>query len=341
MEKQKQKQDINITEIINAIEDFDNSFAAFDKFVKAAEKNLGEDWRKTVKDKFLAATEDEKAESKITKIFNYESALNVWTKAQKILKNPNDETITDVFINDADKWLPYFGIEGRNILNSLNEIFSKKQKDKQKVLFKQTVFEHSPTPPSNLAELEKDIEVEVLWQFNNFLLLKDYYDRTIARISARCIRMGNLTLEEYPHFNYVLDLLDEICTASDVIIKHNELGPLIEARVSGGKDYLMSQIRVFKKEFDRNASPEMIRKAYNLDEIRKTLGKLDKDDDVFKQQDVTKGAGENADDVISKLLKSQNIQAADIGEDEDLAAAPVARKEEKTSIFSSKKKDAK
>lgn len=37
-----------------------------------------------------------------------------------------------------------------------------------------------------------------LWYVDNYVLLKDYYDRTISRIAARCVRSGNIALEEYP-----------------------------------------------------------------------------------------------------------------------------------------------
>ncbi len=335
------QQDININQVISAIEDFDNSFAAFDKFVKLSEEVFGESWKKKIKENIVAATDNDQIIQKLNKIFNYESALNTWSKAQKFIKNPDEADVPLEFLTETDKWLPYFGAEGKKAQEAIHNLFSSQQNEKQKLLYKQNIFEHAPPPPQNLEQIEENIDKDIVWNFNNFLLLADYYQRTIARISARCVRMGNLTLEEYPYYNYILDLLDEICTCADKIIKHNELDPLINARIKGGKEALLEQIKMFKKEFDRNASPEMIRKSYNIEEIRKTMGKIDKskkDDDVFQQQNVTKGAGESVDDVVAKLLKSQGIQAADIGEDKDLTEAPPPPpSENKPKPFSSKK----
>mgnify|MGYP001535374820 CR=1 FL=1 len=35
-----------------------------------------------------------------------------------------------------------------------------------------------------------------LWYVDNYILLKDYYDRTISRIAARCVRKGNIAIED-------------------------------------------------------------------------------------------------------------------------------------------------
>ena len=59
---------------------------------------------------------------------------------------------------------------------------------------------------------------EDLWYVDNYLVLRDYYDRTISRIAARCIRMGNIALEEYPFYNYILDVLEEICDTGNYIL---------------------------------------------------------------------------------------------------------------------------
>ena len=43
-----------------------------------------------------------------------------------------------------------------------------------------------------------------LWYVDNYILLKDYYDRTISRVAARCVRKGNIAMEEYEHYGYIL-----------------------------------------------------------------------------------------------------------------------------------------
>ena len=41
------------------------------------------------------------------------------------------------------------------------------------------------------------------WYVDNYVLLKTYYDMTISRIAARCVRSGNIAMEDYKHYNYI------------------------------------------------------------------------------------------------------------------------------------------
>lgn len=75
---------------------------------------------------------------------------------------------------------------------------------------------------------------EDLWYVDNYMVLRDYYDRTISRIAARCIRMGNIALEEYPFYNYILDVLEEICDTGNYILSRKELYPYVERKIAGG-----------------------------------------------------------------------------------------------------------
>ena len=68
----------------------------------------------------------------------------------------------------------------------------------------------SKSTNETLSQKENSIEKGDLWYVDNYILLKDYYDRTISRIAARCVRKGNIAIEEYPFFNYILDVLEEI-----------------------------------------------------------------------------------------------------------------------------------
>ncbi len=79
------------------------------------------------------------------------------------------------------------------------------------------------TPPTGASK-------ESLWYLDNYILLKDYYDRTISRIAARCIRMGNIAMEEYKYYGYILDVLEEISETGDYILEHKELYPYVEKK---------------------------------------------------------------------------------------------------------------
>ena len=74
--------------------------------------------------------------------------------------------------------------------------------------------------------MEENSEVQVtkesLWYIDNYVLIRDYYDRTVSRIAARCIRKGNIAVEDYPFYSYIIDVLDELCETGNYIISHKE-----------------------------------------------------------------------------------------------------------------------
>lgn len=152
-------------------------------------------------------------------------------------------------------------------------------------------------PQNNQTEASK----EVLWYLDNYILLKDYLDRTISRIAARCVRMGNIAIEEYPFYSYILDVLEEISNTGDYILKHKELAPYVEKKIVGGMEAFKKDLQDYKTELKNNAAPEMMKNEDDeVEKARRILGQIDNSDDP------TQGAGMSADEVIEKLLKQQS-----------------------------------
>lgn len=148
------------------------------------------------------------------------------------------------------------------------------------------------------------IDKETLWYLDNYILLKDYLDRTISRIAARCIRKGNIAMEEYPFYGYILDVLEEISDTGDFILNHKELYPLVEKKIQGGMAAFKKNLGEYRQELKNNSSPDMIKQDINqdLEQMKAALGAVSKEDDP------TAGAGMSMDAVIEKLMAKQNVQ---------------------------------
>lgn len=141
------------------------------------------------------------------------------------------------------------------------------------------------------------------WYVDNYILLKTYYDMTISRIAARCVRSGNIAIEEYKYYPYVLDVLEEISETGEYILSHQDLYEYVEKKIPGGVNALKKNLKEFKTELEHNASPEMIKQDKNeLNKMKAALGKVD------KSEDPTAGAGMSMDDVVNKLMKENHIK---------------------------------
>ena len=135
------------------------------------------------------------------------------------------------------------------------------------------------------------------WYVDNYVLLKNYYDMTISRIAARCVRSGNIAIEEYKHYAYILDVLEEISETGEYILAHSNLYPYVEKKISGGINALKSSLQDYKTELEHNATPEMIKQdADEINKVKDALGQID------KSTDPTVGAGMSVDEVINKLM---------------------------------------
>ena len=147
------------------------------------------------------------------------------------------------------------------------------------------------TPPTGASK-------ESLWYLDNYILLKDYYDRTISRIAARCIRMGNIAMEEYKYYGYILDVLEEISETGDYILEHKELYPYVEKKIAGGMESFKKTLAEYQLELIKED-------AHEVEKMKEVLGEID------KTVDPTVGAGMNMDQLMEKLMAQNNMAATE------------------------------
>lgn len=152
-----------------------------------------------------------------------------------------------------------------------------------------------------MADDEISVTKELLWYLDNYVLIRDYYDRTVSRIAARCIRMGNIAVEDYPFYPYIVDVLNELCETGDYIIEHKELHPYVEKKIKGGVAALEKNLSLYKQELERNSSMEMAAaKEADLSMAKDAFSGF-----AAPSEDPTKGAGQSIDDVVAKLMAEQ------------------------------------
>ena len=158
-----------------------------------------------------------------------------------------------------------------------------------------------------MAEVAKNaVSKESMWYVDNYIVLIDYYDRTISRIAARCIRMGNIAMEEYPFYSYILDILEEICDTGNYVLEHPELYPYVEKRIAGGIEALRKNLALYQQELTNNQTPEMLRTDPNeAKKMNEVMSNFD------KATDPTVGAGMNIDDLMNKLMAENAITPND------------------------------
>lgn len=151
-----------------------------------------------------------------------------------------------------------------------------------------------------------EVSKESLWYVDNYIVLLDYYDRTISRIAARCVRMGNIAIEEYKFYPYILDVLEEICETGNFVLEHEEVHPYVERKIAGGIEALRKNLSLYQQELTNNQSPDMLKTDPNEGKkINEVMSNFD------KAVDPTAGAGMNIDDLMNKLMAENSVTPKD------------------------------
>ena len=157
-----------------------------------------------------------------------------------------------------------------------------------------------------MADEQNTVTEDDLWLIDNYIVLIDYYDRTISRIAARCVRQGNIALEEYKFYPYVLDVLEEICDTGEAIMNNKALYPYVERRIAGGVEALQNNLAIFQSELTNNQSPDMLKTDPNeTQKLNEAMSNFD------KAVDPTVGAGMNIDELMQKLMAENNIESGE------------------------------
>ena len=143
---------------------------------------------------------------------------------------------------------------------------------------------------------------ESLWYIDNYVLIRDYYDRTVSRIAARCIRKGNIAIEDYPFFPYIIDVLDELCETGNYILEHKELHPYVEKKIKGGVQALQDNLELYKEELEKNSTAEMnLKKDANLTEAKDAFSGFTNQ----AENEAILSGGQSVDEVVAKLMAEQ------------------------------------
>ena len=118
--------------------------------------------------------------------------------------------------------------------------------------------------------------------------------------------MGNIAMEEYKYYGYILDVLEEISETGDYILEHKELYPYVEKKIAGGMESFKKTLAEYQLELKNNSSPDMIKEdAHEVEKMKEVLGEID------KTVDPTVGAGMNMDQLMEKLMAQNNMAATE------------------------------
>lgn len=236
---------------------FDGSHEAVNSLTEMLYEKVGKGWQEKIHTHIqkLPEAQRAKATEKADSLIMLETAAFLWEEAVTVLEEGmiDPEWLAER-IQDYTDYLPYaYGEDGEALLQQLSAWLVPEEYDEEAyaAAYAAEYGEEIPIEEDIAAGISKDL----LWFFETFIKLGHYYDDTMSRIGARCIRLGGIGVEQYPHFGYVLDLLKEIIEIGEKIENSETLAPLIEARYEGGRAAFDKNLGTFRKELEDGAEP--------------------------------------------------------------------------------------
>ncbi|MCP4394693.1 MAG: hypothetical protein GY804_10575 [Alphaproteobacteria bacterium] len=262
-----------VSEILSVLLGFSYSEVSLRSVSGVLQKHLGDNWRATVYDCLSSVDEEQYAAAvaKLDELFTYENALAAWGEAVGYSQHPQSMREVNIIerLEALEYWLKFFGEEGVNLFAKIRALYESMcnvgggAADKNQYIeqaesvlssAQQQEGEEQQAPISDVEggcnNLKKlgHLDKQLLWEFNYFLELCSYYDRTMSRIAARCVQQG-IKMEQYSHVSYAFDVLEEMVSVGRSILKNTESAEIIESVISGGVSGFEKMITHYAEEF--------------------------------------------------------------------------------------------
>lgn len=261
-----------LSPIISQLLNYQDDIEVLNRLISTSENNFGKDWRGKIPLLLseFSTSEGEILRDNFQRALDYENGILAWDEANRLLEADGiDKEHIIERIPVLEYWLSIFGDAGKEVTERLKLLVSDISGEDSSDLVSKEI------PPSCVP----DFSSELLWEYEHFIRLKDYYDQTVSRVGARCVQLGGIEMSNYKYYGYVLDVLDEIVGLGEKLSDSSEYEVIIDTKFPGKQEGFRKLLASFKKELSDNAPPEMIEEEIDADKIRAGLGDLAKDED--------------------------------------------------------------
>ena len=261
-----------LTQLIPLLLAYQDDIEVLTRLSTAAEQSFGNNWRDIIPSLLaeLPPPDGDTSRANFQRALDYENGVLAWDEANRLLEADGvDKAHISERLPVLEYWLAIFGDAGKAVTEKLKILVADMPEGEA-----QASVNDEPVP-----EPSPEFSEELLWNFDHFMRLKDYYDQTISRVGARCVQLGGMEMSHYKYYGYVLDVLDEIVGFGEAISDNDDYKAIVDAKFPGKEEAFAKLLSDFKKELADNAPPEMVDEEIDVVKIRAGLGDLATDED--------------------------------------------------------------
>lgn len=272
------KDEINLQDVFNALDNFDNDIKSLREFSEIAFRYFGNNWKFNLEMYIssLPDTEKNKYLSEFKNVMEYEKALSIWTSALQIVKGV--KPVSAELLKSMPEYKTYlskFGIEGERLFEKLNSMFDISGAETKKTSEITSIEDENQSIDTEISNIDNDTTLNIEENSVNNESIDDVSEITTDEPVDEKEEISFSTVSENDETK---DSQDEETEEEDSFDENIELSPEKQEYRAQLKQRILQKVRDI--ELRKNKVKEELKLKENISENKSEINKESKSTDI-------------------------------------------------------------
>ncbi len=272
------KDEINLQDVFNALDKFDNDIKSLREFSEIAFRYFGNNWKFNLEMYISSLPDAEKNKylSEFKNVMEYEKALSIWTSALQIVKGV--KPVSAELLKSMPEYKTYlskFGIEGERLFEKLNSMFDISGAETKKTSEITSIEDENQSIDTEISNIDNDTTLNVEENSANNESIDDVSEITTDESVDGKEEISFSTVSENDETK---DSQDEETEEEDSLDEDIELSPEKQEYRAQLKQRILQKVRDI--ELRKNKVKEELKLKENISENKSEINKESKSTDI-------------------------------------------------------------
>ncbi|MBP3616363.1 MAG: hypothetical protein J6J27_05675 [Alphaproteobacteria bacterium] len=272
------KDEINLQDVFNALDKFDNDIKSLREFSEIAFRYFGNNWKFNLEMYISSLPDAEKNKylSEFKNVMEYEKALSIWTSALQIVKGV--KPVSAELLKSMPEYKTYlskFGIEGERLFEKLNSMFDISGAETKKTSEITNIEDENQSIDTEISNIDNDTTLNIEENSVN----NESIDN-VSEITTDESVDGKEEISSFPvsENDETKDSQDEETEEEDSLDEDIELSPEKQEYRAQLKQRILQKVRDI--ELRKNKVKEELKLKENISENKSEINKESKSTDI-------------------------------------------------------------
>ena len=272
------KDEINLQDVFNALDKFDNDIKSLREFSEIAFRYFGNNWKFNLEMYISSLPDAEKNKylSEFKNVMEYEKALSIWTSALQIVKGV--KPVSAELLKSMPEYKTYlskFGIEGERLFEKLNSMFDISGAETKKTSEITSIEDENQSIDTEISNIDNDTTLNVEENSANNESIDDVSEITTDESVDGKEEISSFPVSENAETK---DSQNEETEEEDSLDEDIELSPEKQEYRAQLKQRILQKVRDI--ELRKNKVKEELKLKENISENKSEINKESKSTDI-------------------------------------------------------------